>query len=116
MKDTSSYFDCRFYFNDFKAPPKLDDAYQYKKSTFHNNKNYYYEKENYRTSYFKNKNESIHPVFKIPRSSSEEDFKKVYRRMILETHPDKVDGCQAEFIRVREAWEELCENGFIGHH
>ena len=37
----------------------------------------------------------------------EEDFKEVYKKMILETHPDKVDGKEQEFIKVRDAWETL---------
>ena len=35
-----------------------------------------------------------------------EEFKEVYRQMILETHPDK-GGDNQQFIRVREAWDEL---------
>jgi len=45
-------------------------------------------------------------VFKIKKSSSQEDFKEVYRQMILETHPDK-GGSHEEFIKVQDAWEEL---------
>ena len=55
----------------------------------------------------------IHPVFKIKRSSSEEDFKKVYRQLILETHPDKTNGCSqttANFIKIRNAWLNLSFN------
>ena len=45
-------------------------------------------------------------VFKMKRSSSHEDMKKAYRRLLLETHPDKTDyDSDEEFIEVQEAWE-----------
>ena len=97
--ENSSYFNCRFCYNDYKPPPPLEEAYirQPKFYDFNASKEY-----NYKTSY----NESLHPVFGIKKSSSMEEFKEVYRQMILETHPDK-GGDNQEFIRVREAWDEL---------
>ena len=46
----------------------------------------------------------IHPVFKIKKSSSEEDFKKEYKKLILQHHPDK-GGDSSMFIKIQEAWE-----------
>ena len=48
----------------------------------------------------------IHPIFKIKKSSSEEDFKKQYKKLILTHHPDK-GGDSSIFIKIREAWEKL---------
>ncbi len=48
----------------------------------------------------------IHPIFKIKKSSSEEDFKKQYKKLILTHHPDK-GGDSSIFIKVKEAWDKL---------
>ena len=48
----------------------------------------------------------IHPVFKIKKSSSEEDFKKQYKKLILKHHPDK-GGDSSMFIKIQEAWESI---------
>tara|TARA_R110002096_G_scaffold419737_2_gene624531 strand:- start:319 stop:630 length:312 start_codon:yes stop_codon:yes gene_type:complete len=97
--EDSSYFNCRDTFYDQgKPPPSLGDAYQKRYREPFVYKNY-----NYRTSH--NENE-IHPVFKIKKSSSQEDFKEVYREMILEHHPDK-GGSHDKFIEVQDAWDEL---------
>lgn len=53
--------------------------------------------------------EDIHPIFKIKRSSSEEDFKKQYKKLILKHHPDK-GGDSSIFIKVKEAWDKLFFN------
>ncbi len=50
--------------------------------------------------------DDIHPVFKIKRSSSEEDFKKVYRKLILKSHPDK-GGNPELFIKIQRAYKSL---------
>ena len=51
--------------------------------------------------------DDIHPIFKIKRSSSQEDFKKEYRKLILKHHPDKSDSDGSFFIKVQEAWREI---------
>lgn len=51
----------------------------------------------------------IHPIFKIKKSSSEEDFKKQYKKLILKHHPDK-GGDSSIFIKVKEAWDNLIFN------
>jgi preprotein translocase subunit Sec63 len=51
-------------------------------------------------------NHNIDPIFKIKKSSSEEDFKKAYRKLVLEHHPDK-GGDSKVFIKIQEAWEKL---------
>jgi len=51
-------------------------------------------------------NNDIHPVFKIKKSSSEEDFRKAYRKLILQNHPDK-GGDSKVFINIQEAWERI---------
>jgi len=51
----------------------------------------------------------IHPIFKIKKSSSEEDFKKQYKKLILKHHPDK-GGDSSIFIKVKEAWDKLIFN------
>ena len=50
--------------------------------------------------------DNIDPIFKIKKSSSEEDFKKAYRKLVLEHHPDK-GGDSKVFIKIQEAWEKL---------
>ena len=51
-------------------------------------------------------NDDIHPIFKIKKSSSEDDFKKQYKKLILEHHPDK-GGDSSMFIKIQEAWENI---------
>ena len=48
----------------------------------------------------------IHPIFKIKKSSSEDDFKKAYHKLILKHHPDK-GGSSSIFIKIQEAYENL---------
>lgn len=43
-------------------------------------------------------------VFGLPRSASDEDMKKAYRKSVLKAHPDR-GGTSAAFRKVREAWE-----------
>ena len=96
--EENSYFNCRFC-NDYKPPPPLEE--EYRKPKFYNfNKA---EEYNYKTSY----NNSMHPVFKIKKSSSMEDFKKKYRELILQHHPDKENGDHNKFIEIQEAWDNL---------
>ena len=82
--EDSSYFNCRDTFYDQgKPPPSLGDEYQpqlNKKKRYR--EPFVYKDYSYRTSH--NENE-MHPVFKISRSSSQEDFKQIYREMILKT-------------------------------
>ena len=49
----------------------------------------------------------IHPVFKIKKSSSQEDFKKIYRKLILKFHPDKPGGDEDKFIKIHNAYQNL---------
>jgi len=49
----------------------------------------------------------IHPIFKIKKSSSQEDFKKEYKKLILKHHPDKSGEDGSMFIKIQEAWENL---------
>ena len=49
----------------------------------------------------------IHPIFKIKKSSSHEDFKKEYKKLILKHHPDKSGEDGSMFIKIQEAWENL---------
>ena len=111
----NSYFDCRWaaYGTEQTPPASLPDAYASSTTNTTNRENYSKRKRQY--SWFTDFDErratqsddAIHPVFKIKKSSSEEDFKDVYKKMILETHPDKVEGKEEEFIKVRDAWETL---------
>ena len=57
-------------------------------------------------SFVNNNSHEIHPIFKIKKSSSEEDFKKQYKKLILTHHPDK-GGDSSIFIKVKEAWDKL---------
>mgnify|MGYP003631761411 FL=1 len=105
----NSYFDCRWaaYGTEQSAPDRLPEAYQNQRS-----ENPFFRKRYYvwgsgsdpRTT---DTDDAIHPVFKIKKSSSEDDFKEVYKKMILASHPDKVEGKEQEFIKVRNAWETL---------
>lgn len=63
-------------------------------------------KENEKFDSFHPTNNDIHPVFKIKKSSSEEDFRKAYRKLILQNHPDK-GGDSKVFINIQEAWEKV---------
>lgn len=49
----------------------------------------------------------IHPIFKIKKSSSHEDFKKEYKKLILKHHPDKSGEDGSMFIKIQQAWENL---------
>jgi len=86
------YFDCRWCFYDGKPSPPLDDAYVYRKK--------------YYPSYSQN-TEKLHPVFKIKKSSSMEEFRKQYHKLAKECHPDKPNGSHEAFLKLSEAWEEL---------
>jgi DnaJ-domain-containing protein 1 len=48
----------------------------------------------------------IHPIFKIKKSSSQEEFKKEYKKLILKHHPDK-GGNSSMFIKIKEAYDNL---------
>ena len=50
--------------------------------------------------------DDIHPIFKIKKSSSADDFKKEYKKLILEHHPDK-GGDSSIFIKIQEAYEKI---------
>lgn len=50
--------------------------------------------------------DDIHPIFKIKKSSSADDFKKQYKKLILEHHPDK-GGDASMFIKIQEAYEKI---------
>ena len=98
--ENSSYFDCRSYYYDSKPATPLEEAY-IRKPKFYDFKEA--KEYNYRTS----RSEPIHPVFKIKKSSSMEDFKKKYRELILQHHPDKENGDHNKFIEIQEAWDNL---------
>tara|TARA_R110001592_G_scaffold28832_3_gene105185 strand:+ start:2899 stop:3345 length:447 start_codon:yes stop_codon:yes gene_type:complete len=72
---------------------------------------FFEEEETCHSNYAENL-QDIDPIFKIKKSSSEEDFKKVYRELILKNHPDK-GGDSSMFIKIRKAWENLSFN--LGH-
>jgi len=48
----------------------------------------------------------IDPIFKIKKSSSYDDFKKSYKKLILKHHPDK-GGDSTMFIKIQKAWEDI---------
>lgn len=98
--ENSSYFDCRSYYYDSTPATPLEEAY-IRKPKFYDFKEA--KEYNYRTS----RSEPIHPVFKIKKSSSMEDFKKKYRELILQHHPDKENGDHNKFIEIQEAWDNL---------
>ena len=105
----NSYFDCRWaaYGTEQTAPGSLPDAYASSSSHNHSQKRKRHYSWSSAPPTADQSDDAIHPVFKIKKSSSEEDFKDVYKKMILETHPDKVEGKEQEFIKVRDAWETL---------
>ena len=105
----NSYFDCRWaaYGTEQSAPDLLPDAYASSRENYSKRKRQYSWFTDFDQSREEQSDDAIHPVFKIKKSSSEEDFKEVYKKMILETHPDKVEGKEQEFIKVRDAWETL---------
>ena len=97
--ENSSYFNCRSYYYDSEPATPLEEAYRKPKFYDFNKAKEY----NYKTSRI----EPIHPVFKIKKSSSMEDFKKKYRELILQHHPDKENGDHNKFIEIQEAWDNL---------
>jgi curved DNA-binding protein CbpA len=38
-----------------------------------------------------------------------EDLKKAYRKKALKVHPDKTGGDSSEFLKVKDAYDKLCE-------
>ena len=44
-----------------------------------------------------------------PTTSTTEDIKHAYRQKALTTHPDKNDGADEEFVRVKRAWDVLSD-------
>lgn len=78
------------------------------KRDFFGGKYFYDENQNNHdnTSYFDNTSDDIDPIFKIKKSSSEDDFKKAYRKLILKHHPDK-GGESSFFIKIQEAYENI---------
>ena len=99
--ENCSYFNCRETFYDQeKPPPSLGDEYKQQRKRYREHSVEF--NNSYKTSY-----NDIHPVFKIKKSSSQEDFKQVYREMILSSHPDKEGGSHEEFIKIQGAWDEL---------
>tara|TARA_R110000772_G_scaffold150809_1_gene261551 strand:+ start:239 stop:697 length:459 start_codon:yes stop_codon:yes gene_type:complete len=78
------------------------------KSDFMNDKyfNQNNHNENAESCHFDNTCDDIDPIFKIKKSSSKEDFKKEYRKLILKHHPDK-GGDSSFFIKIQEAYENI---------
>lgn len=78
------------------------------RKNFFSGKYFYDERqnENSENSYFDNTSDDIDPIFKIKKSSSEEDFKKQYRKLILKHHPDK-GGDSSFFIKIQAAYENI---------
>jgi hypothetical protein len=56
--------------------------------------------------YFHEPCDDIDPIFKIKKSSSFEDYKKEYRKLILKNHPDK-GGDSKMFIMIQDAWKKI---------
>ena len=48
---------------------------------------------------------------KLTRDAPDTDVKKVFRRVILKVHPDKVGGCEAKAKRLNEAWSKWLQAG-----
>lgn len=46
---------------------------------------------------------SIYPPLSL------EDLKKAYRKKALKVHPDKTGGDSSEFLKVKDAYDKLCE-------
>lgn len=67
---------------------------------------YFFFHEPTEPTYFHQPTNDIDPIFKIKKSSSFEDYKKQYRKLILENHPDK-GGKNEIFIKIQEAWEKV---------
>lgn len=61
-------------------------------------------------------NQSAWEIFDLPRSASDEDIKKRYRKLVAQYHPDRFSGlgdkdfsdlAARKFQRIQQAWEEL---------
>lgn len=46
-------------------------------------------------------------ILQIEPPVNYEDLKKAYRKMSLKTHPDKTGGSSEDFIKVKNAYEDL---------
>ena len=51
-------------------------------------------------------------VMGLCESSTPEQIKRAYRRLAMQTHPDK-GGATADFIRVKDAYDCLVERGTV---
>jgi hypothetical protein len=57
---------------------------------------------------------AYHDILGVRPEASQEEIKAAFRKRALETHPDRAaaddkDAAQEEFVRVREAFEILCD-------
>ena len=50
---------------------------------------------------------SHYNVLSVSTNASVEEIKKAFRKLVIDTHPDKNKGRQNEFIAIKRAWEIL---------
>lgn len=51
----------------------------------------------------------IYRILGVDRSSTEDEIKKAYRKMVIKLHPDR-GGSQEGFIELQTAWEDYKNN------
>tara|TARA_R110000868_G_scaffold14650_2_gene67813 strand:+ start:597 stop:974 length:378 start_codon:yes stop_codon:yes gene_type:complete len=95
-----------------------ENFWQYfeKEETFYSDSNYFenpFEEEHNPDfeEYYPLRRSDSYDILGLDRDSSKEEIKMKFRKLALETHPDK-GGSEAEFIKVREAYEQLMRQLF----
>ena len=94
-----------------------ENFWQYfqKEETFYSDSNYFenpFHDEEEHTDfeeYYPLRRSNSYEVLGLDRDCSKEEIKMKFRELALETHPDR-GGSHEEFIKIREAYEQLMRN------
>ena len=90
--------------------------YFHKEETFYSDSNYFEnpfadERQEHTDfeEYYPLRRSNSYEVLGLDRDSSKEEIKMKFRELALENHPDR-GGSHEEFIKIREAYEQLMRN------
>tara|TARA_R110000744_G_scaffold25635_6_gene63498 strand:+ start:234 stop:608 length:375 start_codon:yes stop_codon:yes gene_type:complete len=100
--------------------PELDECYQGQSYQYFSREEYFYEDSNFHRNPFEEERDPFeeedfkpirrsksYEVLGVDEDSDDEDIKKAFRKKALKHHPDKPGGSKEEFIKIREAYEDL---------